>query len=169
MSLNYELQPIRAIPAGIAGALVGGTLSSFIGIALRVMDFGGISSDEWALLRIQALPIVIIFSLAFLVGEIFLGVPGWIVLHRAGRRQWFDAMALGTFLAAIVYFTLSYLPLVFHSPGSDYSSEDGGVPTVEHWKLTAQGWKFLIEGVLTQSIAGGFAGLAVWRIAYRRK
>jgi integral membrane sensor domain MASE1 len=165
---DYELKLSRVYLAGALGSVVGGVLGTVLQLGWSVVNSGGVEPDQLAQIRIQIVGFSILASIVFLIGLATLGAPGWLIMHRLGRRRWFDAMALGAVLAFAAYFALSYLPLVFHGQGSDYSSEDGGVPTVEHYRLTAQGWRFLIEGALIQAVAGAAAGVTIWRISYRR-
>lgn len=169
MPIAYELKLSRVYLAGAVGSVIGGVLGTVLQLAWSIMHSGGVEPNEWTQIRIQIFGFSILASIVFLIGLVTLGVPGWLIMHRLGRRRWFDAMALGAVLAFAAYFAISYLPLILHSPGSDYSSEDGGIPTIEHYQLTAQGWRFLIEGASIQAVAGAVAGLTIWRICYQRK
>jgi hypothetical protein len=166
---DNELQLSRVYVAGLAGALIGGVLSALIVVLPALWSFSSLDHDDWLSVRNTLIGGSIFASVFFLIGLLTLGVPAWVALHVLGRRHWYDALMLGALLAFAATFAISYAPYIFHGPGSDYSAWDGGKPTVVHYHLTAQGWRFLIEGAVGEAIAGAFAGLAVWRIAYRKQ
>lgn len=169
MASKYEFRPSRVYMAVLAGAVVGGVSTALLMLLGSIWQIGASGHDEWLRLRNQTLLFSILGSIVFFVGIVALGVPGWIAMHRLGRRQWYDAVVLGALLAFLGDLAMSYGPLVLHSPGSDYSAWDGGVATVIHYRLTAQGWRFLFEGALLEAVAGALAGLTIWGIAYRAR
>ena len=71
-------------------------------------------------------------------------------------------MAL-TFLGKVA---MAVHPLIWPEPNSAFSAGDSGGPTIIDNKMTTHGWIELFMEAFAFSIAGGIAGVVVWRIAY---
>jgi hypothetical protein len=133
--MRYETSKDRAFHALLVGAFVASTATTV------VMLF---------LLFVTAAPWLLIFgffkfwpslTIAYWIGLMIVMTPCWLVLHRAGWRQWWCLSIAG----AVGLFAITF------SAGPFFSDEgfEVGFPAM-------------------MSIVGGMTGLAIWRAAYRR-
>ena len=166
----YETTAMRAILALVAGSIVGSVLIIAGFLIPEIID--ALNGDKIAIAQLHALPygvIVFVFVYAiFTAGIVLIGLPIWALMHQLGRRNWLDALLLGgiaSFLVTLAFSTMSIWLLPY---GSDYSASDGGVPTVVHNHITAQGWTYYLEMSGGIALAGIMAALTIWRIAYRK-
>ena len=168
--LIYKTTPFRAASALLVGALVG-SATVIVGVlgpmAFLKSDAGGLIGGPWQRGIMLLTWVGGISLVAFGIGLTVLAIPAWWALHRAGRRNWSHALILGVCLSLAVCIVLSLVQFV--GPGSDiaYSAWDSGGATVIDGKLTAHGWAERVKGAAWVTIAGAFAALTVWRVAYR--
>jgi hypothetical protein len=150
----------RILRALLAGACTGSLLTTG-GMFL------GADRSAPAVTLLYTLPYVLVGTfIAFSVGIVALGVPGWWILHRFGYRNWPAALALGMALTSIGYVALALDPLIWPAPNSTFSAGDAGGLTIIDNKMTTHGWIQLFMEAFAISWAGGIAGVVVWRIAY---
>ena len=168
--LIYKTTPFRAASALPAGVLAG----SAVVVAGTVGPLAFLKSDTGNLIGgpaphgVTALMAVGGISLVgFAIGLLVLAIPAWWAMHRTGRRSWRDALTLGAALSLAVCAILLLLQFVGQGEVA-YSAWDSGGATVINGHLTAHGLWGRVLGVAWVTLAGAFAGLAVWRVAYRR-
>lgn len=161
---KFGLAPARVGAAIVAGALIGGVIITL----------------HWLITVARALGPAFVFGkgaggalivfmgafLAWLAGLILIGGPIWWLLHRHHLHGW-RAAALAAFAATFAAGLILAIPLP-HKGGAFREADRGGV-LVENDQLTAYGWLKAAEGALLLSFVGAAAGLAVWRVAYRRR
>jgi hypothetical protein len=142
-----------AVAAGVAtGAMV-------VPIALLVLDFNATLRDP------QTLVFVVLAGAAvWTAGLLVIALPAWVVLHRAGRRSWQVAIALG----AVLTFVTTVLAITTNV--SLYIT--AGLPTAGAWSSTGMTWRgglwVLLSGLGCSSV-GALVGHVVWRTAYRSR
>jgi hypothetical protein len=162
----------RALLAVLGGAIVGAWVF-FLEIAVlfairpskltEMIDYVGMSGA-------QLMMLIMAFAFIFFAGGLLIvGTPLWWILHKLGRRTWLDALALGAVLAAA-----GFVAMVMYNPEwpalslISFLTEEFGGLTAANGRLSGQGWEALVRGAIGIALAGAFAGLAMWRIAYRR-
>jgi hypothetical protein len=163
---------LRAVLALLGGA-VAGALVFFAEIAAllalqpakldQMSDYVGMSDT-------LLIAIIGVFGFVFFAGGlVVVGVPAWWVLHRLGRRDWYYAVCLGALLGCVGFVIVAMwnpewpaLNLI------SFLTEKFGGLTARAGQLTDEGWAALARGAGGVALAGGVAGLALWRIAYRK-
>ena len=155
-----QLSVGRILRALLAGACTGSLLTTG-GIFL------GADPSAPGVTLLFTLPYVLVATfVAFSVGIVALGVPGWWILHRLGYQNWRAALALGMALTFIGKVAMAVHPLIWPEPNSAFSAGDSGGPTIIDNKMTTHGLIELFMAAFAFSIAGGIAGVVVWRAAY---
>jgi len=81
----------------------------------------------------------------FTVGLAFVGAPAWWLLHRLGRRSWFDALLLGFFLTFVCSLFLLVQDTLWLPPDVRLDASDTGGATITNNKLSLHGWMNYIE------------------------
>ena len=108
----------------------------------------------------------------FAGGLLVVGAPLWALLHFLKLRDWYYAVALGAGLCAGGFFILAlysedFTPAI--SLVSFLTEEFGGlVWNNEANQFNAEGWQAIWRGTALLALAGGLAGLTLWKIAYRK-
>jgi hypothetical protein len=162
----------RALLALLGGAVVG-ALTFLVELALllairpsklgEINDYVGTTSSD--LIYLLTLAVVIFFTGGLLVA----GAPAWWILHRLGQRKWFHAVAVGAVLCAAGFiFMCLWNPEWEALSLVSFMTEEFGGLTARDGQLTGQGWAALVKGAIGLALAGAVAGLALWKIAYRR-
>jgi hypothetical protein len=162
----------RALLALVGGAVVGAwvfVLEIAVLLALRPSKLGEIN-EYVGTTSAELFILIAAFSFIFFAaGLLIVGAPFWWVLHRFGRRTWLDAVVLGAALGAA-----GFVAMVMWNPEwpalslISFLTEEFGGLTASNGRLSGQGWEALVRGAVGIAIAGALAGLALWRIAYRR-
>ena len=162
----------RALLALLGGAVTG-ALIFFLEIAallaLRPTKLGEMS-DYVGLDPVTVVVTIAIFGFIFFAGGLLIaGAPLWWLLHRLGRRDWFYAAGLGALLgcAGFVFMAMWNAEWPALSLISFLTEQFGGL-TARNGQLTREGWDALERGAIGIAFAGGLAGLALWKIAYRK-
>ena len=155
-----QLSVGRILRALLAGACTGSLLTTG-GVLL------GADPSTPGVTLLFTFPYVLVATfVAFSVGIVALGVPGWWILHRLGYQNWRAALALGMALTFIGKVAMAVHPLIWPEPNSAFSAGNSGGPTIIDNKMTTHGWIELFMEAFAFSIAGGIAGVVVWRAAY---
>ena len=173
--VDYATTIPRALLALIVGAVAGTLvflLELGILLALRpnklpeMADYVGTTYLD--LLQLTATAVFTFFAGGLLV----VGAPLWALLHFLKRRQWYYAAGLGAVLCAAGFLVMAmwnpdFTPAV--SLVSFLTEEFGGlVWSNEENQFNAEGWQAIGRGTALLAVAGGFSGLTLWKIAYRR-
>jgi hypothetical protein len=163
----------RALLAIVGGPVVGGLvflLEIAILLALRPAKLGEMT-EYLGMGAFDFIQILVLAVFVFFIGGLLLvGTPVWYLLHRMGRRQWFYAVAVGAVLAAA-----GFVLMVLWNPEwpalslVSFLTEEFGGLTARDGQLTGEGWSALVRGTIGLALAGGLAGLSLWKIAYRRR
>jgi len=158
--LGYEITLGRAALALLGGAICGAVLitaMSFVPMVLRPQLL-----DSWGDVGSLAAYLLLVTFAQFASGLLVLAAPAWWLLHRFGYRGPLHAAICGvtlTFVSYLAYseFSRRHLGMIFWGPApiSVFMVPD-------FWP-----WPIVLEGGAWYSIAGGLAGLLIWRIAYR--
>jgi hypothetical protein len=173
MRADYVTSFWRVVLAYLGGALTGGVVFFLEVVAMLALRPGKLDQiSEFAETDSTALIVSVALAglLFFAGGLLVVGGPSWFILHRLGRRDWYYATVLGAVLGAA-----GFVAFALTSPEWDglrlisaLTEEYGGL-TASNGKFTAEGWAALERGAAGIALAGGLAGLALWRIAYRKR
>ena len=162
----------RALLALVGGAVTGAFVFLLeIGalLAVRPTKLGEIN-DYIGTTNSDLFLVFAIYGFMFFAGGLLIaGAPFWWCLHRLNRRNWYDAVGLGLVLGAA-----GFVAIAMWDPNwaglsviSFLTEEFGGITAVND-QLTRDGWEALFRGPFIIGIAGAIAGLAIWKIAYRK-
>ena len=169
---DYVTTLPRALVAMLGGAVIGTLvflLEIAILIALEPSKLDDLASTMYTT-NLDVILTIAVYVFAFFAGGLLIvGSPLWWFLHVFGRRNWFDALGLGTALCAtgFVFMAMWNPDWQALSLISFLTEEFGGI-TAGNDGLTRDGWAALIRGTIGIAIAGAFAGLVMWKIAYKR-
>jgi hypothetical protein len=165
----------RALLALVGGAVVGTLvflLELGVLLALRPNKFPEMAEFVGTTyLDITWLTTSAVFTF-FAGGLLLVGAPIWALLHFLRLREWYVAVALGAGLCAAGFFVMAlwnadFTPAI--SLVSFLTEEFGGlVWNNEENRFNPEGWQAIWRGTALIALAGGLAGLALWKIAYRR-
>jgi hypothetical protein len=165
-----ELSARRGAAAFATGVVTATVLSLLVALAPAgfIPDAdGGLLGASGKRIRNAVIFISFFSFIGWTGGLLIVGAPVWRLMHRAGFRRWFQAVAVGAVLAFGVR-----LALAVHS-WSGYAFYEVGGPTlravvVDH-KLTALGWRLSFESAAWAAVIGGVTGFTIWYIAYGRR
>lgn len=170
---DYVTTIPRAMVAMLVGAAIG-ALVFFVQIMALVV-FEPFKMDDLAsaagTTNLELISVIAGYGLAyFAVGLLIVVPPVWWLLHRLGRRNWFDALGLGAVLSPLCFVLVALWDPNWQALSLiSYATEDGGGITAVNDRLTADGWSALIRGAAGIAVSGALAGLTIWRIAYRKQ
>jgi hypothetical protein len=133
---HYETTRARALAASVVGALVGAIALELYLLTLVVAT--GPVSFSLLLNAISDLPVLALF---IWLGLVIIGVPCWLLLHRAGFRAWQHLAAAG----AVAFFAVTY-------------AIESRVVFTDHAMSSAS----------RMALLGALVGVAIWRVAYRK-
>jgi len=170
---DYVTTIPRALAAMLGGAVIGTlvfVLEIAVLLALRPSKLVELT-DYVGTTNLDLILTLALFGFIFFAGGLLIaGTPVWWFLHVNGRRNWFDAVGLGAVLgsAGFVFMAMWNPEWTALSLISFLTEEFGGI-TAGNDGLTSEGWAALIRGTIGIAIAGALAGLAIWKIAYKRR
>src|SRR5688572_22809673 len=173
--VDYATTIPRALLALVLGAVTGTLVFLLeLGILLALQPnklpemANYVGTTYLDLLQLTATAVFTFFAGGLLV----VGAPLWALLHFLRRRDWYYAVALGSGLCAVGFFVMAlwnpdFTPAV--SLVSFLTEEFGGlVWSNEENQFNAEGWQAIGRGTALLAVAGGFSGLTLWKIAYRK-
>lgn len=167
---RYDTTPVRLMLALPAGAFAGTVVMLAWAIVGQLIAARNTPENPYALATLLGMsPLFgLIVFVVFAGGMLLVGAPLWALLHRWGYRSWRAASALGaiaSFAAGLIFITL---PQWSMPSETRFSASDAGGPTIVDNRRTLHGWEQALMQAGIIGLAGLFAGLTVWRVAYRR-
>ena len=166
---NYQTTLPRAAFALLIGVIVGPAITIAGNVIFTVIGLVlNHESVPWA--DFVAYPAVVIFVLGifsvYAAGLLFVGAPGWWLLHRLGHRGRLQAVGFGMLAAFFVRLTMDTIPTLCLL-NSKNSAGDSGGDTMINGELTLHGWIELFSNATITSLVAAAVALIIWQLAYR--